>query len=66
MKLDARLDRLEVANPVPVTAEMFLADMWKMRVYDDERVGAMSRRMPEAELEKALAEIGRLIKERDG
>lgn len=65
MKLEPRVNRLEKTNPVPVTAEMLFAEMATMTVYDDERVAALSRRMPEEELEAAIAKIKRLIEERD-
>ena len=63
MRLDQRITRLETASLPPVTAEMLLAEMETMTVYDDDRVAALSRRMPEAELETAIAEIKRMIED---
>lgn len=65
MNLENRIVRLEDARPALVTAEMLFAKMKTMTVYDDDRVATLSQRMPEAELEIAIAEIKRMIGERD-
>ena len=65
MNLQNRIVRLEDARPAQVTAEMLFTEMATMTIYDDDQVAALSRRMPDAELETAIAEIERMIEERD-
>lgn len=65
MKLDQRVVRLEAANSTPVMAEEILAEALKLEFFDADRIGAMSMRMPQAELEKAISELGRMIEARD-
>lgn len=65
MKLEARLDRLEGSRDFPVTAEIIFAEASNPTIFDAERIEAMSRRMPQDELEKAISELARMIEERD-
>ena len=65
MTLEGRVNRLEGAFPATVTAEAFFTELAKMQTYDDKRISAFSRHMSDTELEKAIAEVNRMIAERD-
>lgn len=64
--LDTRLLRLEADSALPVTAEAFFAELMTWKVPNWGRFDELSRRMPEEELELAIADLDRLLDQVEG